>query len=99
MSDSDPGDLTSPLIYTTAISSVGALAAALRSKRQLTPRQIAAAVLTSAVAGTIVFVLLASKLEDDIYTLVGVSALAGIGGANTLDFLLEAMRARAGISK
>jgi hypothetical protein len=90
-------ELTHPLLFTAAISSVGALAAALRSKRQLSTRQVAAAVLTSTVAGVIVGLLLAPRLGDDTATLVGVSSLAGIGGANTLDFLLEALRAKAGI--
>ena len=90
-------DLTHPLLYTMAISGIGSLAAALRSRRQLTARHVVAAALTSIIAGTVVLLLTASRLEADPATWVGVSALAGIGGASTLDLLLEALRARAGI--
>ena len=90
-------DLTHPLVWTTAISGCGSLAAALRSRRRLTVRQVVAAVLTSMVAGVIVALLLARRMGDDELTLIGVASLAGIGGANTLDLLFEALRVRAGI--
>lgn len=90
-------DLTHPLVWTTAISGCGSLAAALRSRRRLTVRQVVAAVLTSMVAGMIVALLLARRMGDDELTLIGVSSLAGVGGAGTLEVLLEVVRLRAGI--
>ena len=90
-------DLTHPLVWTTAISGCGSLAATLRSRRQLTVRQVVAAVLTSVVAGVIVALLIAQRLQGDELTLIGVSSLAGVGGAGTLEVLLEAVRLRAGI--
>jgi len=95
--DQTTHDLTHPLVWTTAISGCGSLAAALRSRRQLSVRQVAAAVLTSVVAGVIVALLLAQRMQDDELTWIGVSSLAGVGGAGTLEVLLEIVRLRAGI--
>lgn len=95
--DQTTRDLTHPLVWTTAISGCGSLAAALRSRRQLLVRQVAAAVLTSVVAGVIVALLLAQRMQDDELTWIGVSSLAGVGGAGTLEVLLEIVRLRAGI--
>lgn len=90
-------DHVTPMAWTVAISSVGALAAQLQSNRKLTLRHVVGAVLTSGVAGLVVHTLLISRLHDDPWTLTGVSALAGIGGASTLDFLLQAIKARLGV--
>lgn len=87
--------LAPPLAVTAVVSSAAGLAAALRSKGRVTRAQLVAAVLSSACSGVIVALLLWSRLADDLPTLIGVSSLAGAGGASTLDWLLAHMRARA----
>ncbi len=77
-----------PIIVFTSVwllSSLGGLAALLRSEGKLNRRIVASAVLTSGIFGVVVAMFLYESLP--VWKLVGVSALAGFGGTTLLDFL------------
>lgn len=90
------GDELTPLqVFLSAlgISSLGGLAALLRSKKQLTPRAVAAAVVYSGALGMIIALLWYNKFRDgNLYFMLGVSGLAGIGGMTALDFIVTALK-------
>ena len=69
------------------ISSVGGLAALLRSKKPLTWRNVAAAFLYSGMMGLCI-----GLLWYNIPFLLGVSGLAGIGGTTVVDFIIQLFR-------
>lgn len=74
-----------------SISSIGGLAALLRSNKELTPRAVVSAFLYSGITGLIVALLWYNVFDGagNIYFLLGVSGLAGIGGATVVDFLMQ----------
>jgi len=73
-------------------ASLAGLAGELRSNRPLTRRSIGAALLNSAVWSLIVFLLGYGALKDDLTYLIGVSLLAGIGGATASDFMVQLIK-------
>lgn len=75
------------------ISSVGGLAALLRSKKELTVRSILSATLYSGVTGLIIAFLSYNYFGvTNPYFLLGVCGLAGIGGSTVLDFVVTALQ-------
>jgi hypothetical protein len=72
-----------------AISSFGGVAAALRSREDLDWRRLLGAAMYSGAIGLIVCLLWYNFFDgqDNIFFLLGISGLAGIGGANVLDIL------------
>lgn len=83
-----------------AISSLGGLAALLRSKRELTWRSVCSAVLYSGMMGTVIALLWYNYFNGhgNIYFLLGVSGLAGIGGTTVLDFVVQALKSHGGVN-
>ena len=76
-----------------AIASFGGLAALLRSKQKLSPRAVAAAIIYSGISGLIVFLLLCNYCgAENVYLLLGVSGLAGIGNVTVIDFIIQAAK-------
>lgn len=85
--------IAAPLAFTTVVSSAGGIAMMIRYNQEIRSRDIFAAILASFAASTIVLLMLYGRLNDESPTLLyGVSALAGVGGASTLDLLLVWMR-------
>jgi hypothetical protein len=84
--------LAVPLGFTAFFSSMAGLALALRGESTLRRRDYASAVLSSISAGVIVYLLLLGYLEQRPFLLLGVSCLAGAGGASTLDLLFVFLR-------
>lgn len=78
-----------------AISSLGGLAALLRSKHQLTWRSITSALLWSGLAGLLIALTWFNYYNDqgNIYFLLAVSGLAGIGGTTVVDFVIQLVKA------
>lgn len=81
-----------------AISSLGGLSALLRGGQPLTVRGIAAAMLYSGLVGLIIALLWYEYFDGkgNIYFLLGVSGLAGVGGATVVDFAIQ-MLSRGGV--
>lgn len=76
-----------------ALSSVGGLAALLRSQRPLTIRSILSATLYSGFVGLMIALTSYSYFGvTNPYFLLGVCCLAGIGGTTVLDFILQALK-------
>lgn len=74
-----------------AISSLGGLAALLRSNRTLSWRVVAAALLYSGISGLTIALIWYNNFSENgnIYFLLGVSGLAGIGGTTVIDFAIQ----------
>lgn len=76
------------------IASFGGLAALLRSQKPITIRSLVAAVMYSGLAGLIIMLLWYNYFlgNGNLYFLLGVSGLAGVGGTTVVDFLLQAFK-------
>lgn len=79
-------------------ASFAGLATQLRTGKDLTRRAVAAAMLNSGFIGAIIALLGYKTFADNVPYLIGMSLLAGIGGATMLDFALQIVRRRFGIS-
>lgn len=80
-------------IAAAAISSVGSLAAILRSNKPLTWRSVTAAMLYSGIVGMLIAMAGYNYFGvENLYFLLSVSGLAGIGGTTVLDFVVQAIR-------
>lgn len=78
-------------------ASFAGLATQLRSGKELSRRAIAAAMLNSGLIGAIIALLGYRAFAEDLPYLMGMSLLAGIGGATILDFALQLLKRRLGI--
>lgn len=76
------------------IASVGGLAALLRSNKPITWRTVLSATLYSGMFGLVIALLWYNYFDGqgNIYFLLGVSGLAGIGGTTVLDFLITTLK-------
>ena len=78
--------------------SLGGLAALLRSNNALTKRNVFSAMLNSGlIALVIALVWWANYRDTNLFFLVGISILAGLGGATTLDFATLYIRKKLGL--
>ena len=82
------------LLSAFALSSFGGLAALLRSHRPLSWRLVFAATLYSGLLGLIIALVWYNQFEgaENMYFLLGISGLAGIGGTTVLDFVLQLLK-------
>lgn len=73
------------------IASFAGLASLLRSKKQLTGRLLVSAFLYSGLFGLVIGLLWYNYFggQDNLYFLIGVSGLAGLGGTSLLDFVVQ----------
>ncbi|WP_090456236.1 hypothetical protein [Nitrosospira sp. Nsp1] len=78
-------------------ASFAGLATQLRSGNALTRRAVASAMLNSGLIGSIIALLGYRTFAEDLPYLMGMSLLAGIGGATILDFALLLLKRRMGI--
>lgn len=75
------------------LSSVGGLAALLRSHRSLSVRTLVAAAIYSGITGLIIALLSYNYFGvTNPYFLLGVCGLAGVGGTTVLDFLVQVFK-------
>lgn len=77
-----------------SIASLGGLAALLRSERELTWRSTISAILYSGVMGVIIALLWYNYFDGkgNLYFLLAVSGLAGIGGTTAVDFVIQVIK-------
>lgn len=73
-------------------SSVAGWALLLWEDKKVTRKQAIGGTLLSGLSGLIVSLMLWKHLQDDPMLLAGVSLLAGVGGASTLEFLVVMLR-------
>lgn len=78
-------------------ASFAGLASQLRSGKALTRRAVASAMLNSGLVGSIIALMGYRTFAEDLPYLMGMSLLAGIGGATILDFALQLLKRRLGI--
>jgi len=79
-------------------ASLGGLAALLRSGQSITWVQIVSAILNSGIMGFIVALVLWSRFAgQDIYLLIGISAMAGFGGTTVVDFSIKVLKKKASV--
>lgn len=83
------------LVAAFTISSLGGLAALLRSKQQLTYRNVMAALLWSGLSGLLIGLTWFNYFNEqgNIFFLLAVSGLAGIGGTTVMDLLIQMFKA------
>ncbi len=79
-------------ISSFAVSSCAGLAALLRSGVKLSWLGIASALLNSGLLGLGIALLWYTRFRENIYFLIGVCLLAGLGGMTTVDFVLSVLR-------
>lgn len=80
--------------------SLAGLAALLRSKQAIDARAVLSALLNSGFIGTVIGMAWYSSYKDtNLYFLIAVSILAGLGGSTTLDFALQYARVKFGMNK
>lgn len=87
------------LLAAFTISSLGGLASLLRSHKPITLRALLAASLYSGLMGLIIALLWYNFFDGkgNIYFLLGVSGLAGIGGTTVIDFVIQVLK-RGGVN-
>lgn len=73
------------------ISSLGGLAALLRSGREIKTRDVISAMLYAGLVGLVIGLVWFQYFsgQDNVYFLIGVSGLAGLGGTTLLDFFVQ----------
>lgn len=79
------------------LAALAGLAALLRSNAPLKAKSVTSALANSGLLGLGIALLWYTRAQDDIYLLVGVCVVAGLGGMTTVDFVLELVR-RGGLS-
>jgi hypothetical protein len=91
-----PVDKLNPLyVFLSAfgVSSFAGLAALLRAGKKVDAIAILSAVLNSGMLGLAIALVWYHKFQDNIYFLIGVCVLAGLGGATLVDFFVAAFKA------
>jgi hypothetical protein len=76
------------------LSSFGGLAALLRSNQEVTLRAVLSALMYSGGLGVVIALLLFNTFEGkgNIYVLLGISGLAGMGGMTLVDFIVQVLK-------
>jgi hypothetical protein len=79
------------------VAGLAGLAALLRSGKPLTWISVLTALLNSGLLGLGISLLWYTKFREDVHFLVGICLMAGLGGMNTVDWILAALK-RGGFS-
>ena len=82
------------------VASIGGLAALLRGGQEISWRQVWSALLNSGLVGLVIGSVMWSRFGGaDPFLIFGVAALAGLGGATTLDLMLQFARRKLGLNQ
>jgi hypothetical protein len=79
-------------ISSFGVAAFAGLAALLRTGTKLSVVTVLSQLLNSGLLGLGISLLWYTKFQDNIYFLVGVCLLAGLGGMTTVEFVLQAIR-------
>lgn len=82
----------SVFISAFGVSSFAGLAALLRAGKQVNWIAVVSAVLNSGFLGLAIALLWYTKFQDNVYFLIGICILAGLGGATMVDFVVQAVK-------
>ena len=74
------------------LASFAGLAALLRSGNQITLKTVISACLNSGILSIGIAMLWYTQFSDNVYFLVGICTLAGLGGMTAVDFILTALK-------
>ena len=74
------------------LSALAGLAALLRSAKPLSILLVLSSFLNSGLMGLGISLLWYTKFQDNIYFLIGICVIVGLGGMTTIDFILTAIR-------
>lgn len=74
------------------VAAFSGLAALLRSTEKVTVKGVLSAILNSGMLGAGIALLWYTQYQDNVYFLVGVCLLSGLGGMATVDFVLTIFR-------
>lgn len=75
------------------LAAVGGVAALLRSKTRITARLVISACLNSGLIGLVIALIWYSQYKDtNLWFLIGISVLAGLGGNTTIGFVMLYVR-------
>lgn len=91
----DPTKLVNPLGVFTAsfvVAALAGIAALLRSGKPPSLLSIFSAALNSGLMGLCISLLWYVKFQENLYFLVGICVLAGLGGATTIDYVLDVIK-------
>jgi CHASE2 domain-containing sensor protein len=75
------------------VSAFAGLAALLRAGKSINGIAIFSAIFNSGLLGLALALLWYHKFQDNIYFLIGICVLAGLGGATMVDFVLQMFKA------
>lgn len=75
------------------VAAFAGLASLLRTGAKLTTVSVISAILNSGLVGLGISLLWYTKFQDNVYFLIGICVLAGLGGATTVDMILNSIKA------
>jgi len=83
-----------------AVSALAGVAALLRTEKPLSVTRVLSAVLNSGMLGLTVALLWYIKFREEVFTLLGCCALAGLGGMSTVELAVKLLsRSTLGLNK
>ncbi len=91
MQESTPNPLW-VFVTSFCVAAFAGVASLMRSGISLTWVRIISAALNSGLVGLAVSLMWYAKMKDDVFFLVGVAAVAGLGGMTTVDFVVAALK-------
>jgi hypothetical protein len=94
MTTPNPVSPLSVFIASFCLSAMAGVASLLRAGKPLTLLSTVSAVLNSGLCGLAISTLWYRKYEDDVYFLIGISILAGLGGTAAVEFVLDTFKTR-----
>jgi uncharacterized membrane-anchored protein len=91
----EPNDTNAIWVFLSSflVAAAAGFASLLRTAVKLTWISVFSALLNSGLVGLSISLLWYHKFHDNLYFLVGLCIIAGLGGATTVDFLLKAFMA------
>src|ERR1700749_710653 len=80
------------LISAFFLSSLAGLAAMLRQNQKISILSVVSAMLNAGILGLCIAGLYVTQFSDNIYALISLCCLAGLGGSTAIDFVLTAVK-------